>query len=356
MLAGKILLCVSDSDYTGAPIYVDELKNILEPDFKVSLVVAKNGALLSGFELGFDKSKFFALRDIKAVFRFLNLIRKTNPDIVWINSFKMSVVVRSALFLSRSKIKVIYTIHGLSFVQGKILRNFAIKSFEKILKKYVGLYVFLTEYDRLVFKRMIGNQIYSEVVPNFSRLQGTTEERVKIVEYLMPARYDSQKDHMTLLKAWRLFESGRKNVRLTLVGRDTDCSELIKIIRDLELQDTVRVLGEQSDMKHFYTSCDCLVLCTHYEGMPLVLLEGMSYGLPVIATNVSGLSEIVTEDVGILVESNNVKSMLAGLESMAMLEEKEIRILSKSARDKYLKYYSMNAFKENIYKIIAKTL
>lgn len=356
MRTRKILLCVSDSDYTGAPVYVDELRKILEPHFKVSLMVAKNGALLSGYELGFNKSKFFATEDIKSIFRCLNFLRKTKPDIVWMNSFKMSVVVRLALVLSNSKIPVIYTIHGLSFVKGKVIRNFIIKKLEKTLNNYVKMFVFLTNYDRKEFINMLGRQVLFEVVPNFSRLDGSNKQRGEIVEYLMPARYDSQKDHLTLLKAWKLFVSNRRNVRLTLVGRNTDCTELKKKIQSLRLEESIRLVGEKSDMQYYYTNCDCLVLSTHYEGMPLVLLEGMSYGLPIISTNVSGLSEIVTEDVGILVESTNVNSMLEALENMAKLSEQELRNLSKNARNRYIKYYSINAFKENINKLIERTL
>ncbi|MEO8042319.1 MAG: glycosyltransferase, partial [Acidobacteriota bacterium] len=71
--------------------------------------------------------------------------------------------------------------------------------------------------------------------------------------------------------------------------------------RDRGLSEVVHFLGEQQDMSETYANADLLVLTSRYEGTPNVLLEAMAHGVPVVATKVGGVPEIVTEKCGILV-------------------------------------------------------
>lgn len=70
-------------------------------------------------------------------------------------------------------------------------------------------------------------------------------------------------------------------------------------------------LGEQTDMSDTYKKADILVLTSEHEGTPNVILEAMAYGLPVIATRVGGIPEVVNDARGILVEPANVEELTA---------------------------------------------
>jgi glycosyltransferase involved in cell wall biosynthesis len=78
--------------------------------------------------------------------------------------------------------------------------------------------------------------------------------------------------------------------------------ELERMVRDRQLTEVVHFLGEQQDMAETYANADLLVLTSRYEGTPNVLLEAMAYGVPVVATRVGGVSEIVNDNCGIVVD------------------------------------------------------
>ena len=71
----------------------------------------------------------------------------------------------------------------------------------------------------------------------------------------------------------------------------------------------VQFLGERADMSDIYRETDILVLTSDHEGTPNVVLEAMSYGIPVVATNVGGVPEILSEDCGFLLRASDLDGL-----------------------------------------------
>jgi glycosyltransferase involved in cell wall biosynthesis len=132
----------------------------------------------------------------------------------------------------------------------------------------------------------------------------------------------------------------RKNPKIIflVVGKGPDLNSVQIKIRQLGIENNFRLTGfvSDEDLPFYYNAADFFVLPSKSgEGLPLVALEAMACGLPVIATNVGGISEILMEDYGKLVPSNQPE-LLAGailefssidfssrkLELRAMVEEK----------------------------------
>jgi len=80
------------------------------------------------------------------------------------------------------------------------------------------------------------------------------------------------------------------------------CRELLALQDRLQLKNRVRFLGARDDMVSLYSAADGFVLSSRSEGLPLVLLEAMMAGLPLIATRVGGVPAVVKEGVGLLVD------------------------------------------------------
>jgi glycosyltransferase involved in cell wall biosynthesis len=106
----------------------------------------------------------------------------------------------------------------------------------------------------------------------------------------------------------------KKNPKLVFiaVGKGPDFKEVREKIAQLRLQKNFRLTGFVSDkeLPRYYNTADFFVLPSKSgEGLPLVALEAMACGLPVIATNVGGTSEILKEDYGKLVPPNSPESL-----------------------------------------------
>ncbi len=132
----------------------------------------------------------------------------------------------------------------------------------------------------------------------------------------------------------------RKNPKITflVVGKGPDLNNVQIKIRQLGIENNFRLTGfvKDEDLPFYYNAADFFVLPSKSgEGLPLVALEAMACGLPVIATNVGGIREILMEDYGKLVPSNqpellakailefsNIDFSSRKLELRAVMEEK----------------------------------
>lgn len=129
------------------------------------------------------------------------------------------------------------------------------------------------------------------------------------VVFTCVARFAPQKAHDVLLRAFdrarRARKPGEPALRLLLVGDDpfgSGRTDAEAIARELALGDGVLFAGIRRDVPRLLASSDCFVMCSLWEGLGLVFLEAMACGLPVLATRVSAVPEVVIEGrTGVLV-------------------------------------------------------
>jgi len=122
-----------------------------------------------------------------------------------------------------------------------------------------------------------------------------------------------------------LFQLASPLLNFKIVGDGPLRSQLEKLAIDLGLMDKgVTFLGERSDMDQVYQAADILVLTSEHEGTPNVVLEAMSHGIPVVATKVGGVPEVVTEGTGILVDADDFESMLHCTKSLILNHDRRI--------------------------------
>ena len=130
-----------------------------------------------------------------------------------------------------------------------------------------------------------------------ARLRGASTVVIGAVGRLVP-----QKDLATLLRATRELAQLHPGLRLLVAGDGPQRRMLERLAADLQLTDVVRFLGLRYDLATVYAALDVLALPSLYEGQGLVLLEAAAAGVPVVATSVSGVIDVVeTERSGLLV-------------------------------------------------------
>ncbi len=125
-------------------------------------------------------------------------------------------------------------------------------------------------------------------------------------------RLDAVKGVPLLLEALAETRKSLHDLRLTLVGDGPDREALLDQARALDLSEAVEFAGylSQTEVAALLAYADCLVLPSFAEGVPVVLMEAMAARLPVIATRVGGVSELVEDGVsGLLVPPGDVASL-----------------------------------------------
>jgi glycosyltransferase involved in cell wall biosynthesis len=112
---------------------------------------------------------------------------------------------------------------------------------------------------------------------------------------LLVARLDYLKDHATAVRTLEHVVWHRRNARLVLVGEGPEMDKVRDLVRQRQLAAHVRFLGLRKDVSRLLAAADVLLLTSISEGIPLTLIEGMAAGLPVVATDVGGVGEIVED-------------------------------------------------------------
>ena len=157
------------------------------------------------------------------------------------------------------------------------------------------------------------------------------------------ARLTPQKGHFQLLDALAR-TPGLESLRLLVVGDGELRPELESAVTVRRLHERVRFLGMRRDLGDLLAAMDIFVLPSLWEGLPLSLLLAMGAGLPVVATRVAGIPEVVDDEVtGLLVPAGDpaaLGSALARLRADAVQRKR----LGAAARAAVLPRFGVDAF------------
>jgi glycosyltransferase involved in cell wall biosynthesis len=148
---------------------------------------------------------------------------------------------------------------------------------------------------------------------------GNGRDRERALTVLTVGRLSREKGHEVLLRALAVpSPPGLPPLSAIVAGEGPERSRLATLAASLGLRDTVHFHGNVAQPASLYDRADIFVLPSHSEGSPNALLEAMAAGLPVIATQVGGVAEIVEHDrTGLLVPPDDPHALAAALARLA---------------------------------------
>jgi glycosyltransferase involved in cell wall biosynthesis len=156
---------------------------------------------------------------------------------------------------------------------------------------------------------------------------------------LMVCRMGRPKDHPTVLRAVALLRAKSDPVELVLAGDGAERGTHEKLAFRLGISDCVHFLGTRPDIPELMGTSDVLVLATGSEGLPLVLLEGMAAGIPVVATDIPACREALDGGrCGALVPPGDPEALAMALENTLGEPQQTnelVRTASRRVRDHY---------------------
>jgi glycosyltransferase involved in cell wall biosynthesis len=132
-------------------------------------------------------------------------------------------------------------------------------------------------------------------------------------------RLSKEKAHGVLIEAFRLLRTTNPNLscRLVIVGDGPERANLETVARASGQNDQITFAGQVSNVQMFYAAADVFVLPSYSEGSPNVLLEAMAAKVPIVATSVGGVPEIVAdEESALLVPPKNPQALAAAIDRM----------------------------------------
>jgi glycosyltransferase involved in cell wall biosynthesis len=285
------------------------------------------------------------LGDLRALGEIRAELRRQSPDLVALHSSKAGILGRIA---ARSlSLPALLTAHGWNFTPGIAPMAAAVyRQIERMAGRISTRIITVSEYDRRLAleaglaptDRVVA--VHNGIPDIPVELRATPDRpRPRLV---MIARFEAQKDHPTLLRA--LAGLRQAEWELDLIGDGPLAQRMQSLAVDLGLRDRINFLGQRMDVPQRLADAQVSLLVTNWEGLPLSILEAMRAGLPVIATDVAGIGEAISDgDSGYLVPRGDVRQLQDRIGRL--LGDPRLRLRQgQAARARYERHFTLEQF------------
>jgi len=320
----RILRLITRAHHGGAQQNTLNHLKLLRDRFSMILAAGEEGFLTeSARSLGVEvrilphlARSINPLRDLASLNEALRVFTEVRPDIVHCHSTKAGVIGRLASFVLG--IPAVFTAHGWAFAEGisAPARRFA-EVTERIGARLTKKIIAVCQADKeLAVRLRIAPAGKIAVIPNGITRQAAAADpgRPGPPRIIMVARFAPQKDQDLLVRA-----VGRMSrpLNLVFVGEGPRMDRVRSLAAEVARHQNIEFLGDRGDVDQLLSQSHVFALATHWEGMPLSILEAMRAGLPVVATNVAGIGEqVVDGETGYLVPASDPQAFQQALERL----------------------------------------
>lgn len=307
----KILYILTKPDLGGVSNYILEIVKRLPEKYTPYFVMSNEGYLTNELEkLGYKDNIFIVpmtnsivdfKTHIKSNLQTLKIIHKIKPDLIHCNSTTGGIVGRICGFLSKTP--VIFTAHGWAFTNGIAKKKqIFYKILETALAALTSKIICVSEYDRklaLEVMPICKNKLLTihngiSDIPESLLKDWIEIENKKNLDIVMISRFCPQKDPYTLIDAVDELNREGLNLNLNIYGYGEEQEKVISSIKNCN-NERIAFKGRADNISEILKNNDIYALISNWEGLPIGIIEAMRSGLPIIACNVGGNSEVVIE-------------------------------------------------------------
>lgn len=371
MVEKKLLYVITTGIFGGAQTHLYDLISCVPASNEVHVVMGEKAWLwqqLANKNIVLHQipellQPISLVHDISAMWKIKRLIHGIHPDLIHCHSTKAGFLGRIAAHMEA--VPVIYTVHGWAFtdgVPGKKRKLYRL--FEQVAARFTDQFICVSEYDRQLGMRCMPASrskmltVHNGVRPLtiVKKLDALPNYGDQITRLVMVARFNKQKDQALLVKAIAKLRQEKIPVQLSFVGEGPSAMAVEKLAEDLDVVDCVQFLGARDDVNQILRSCDAFVLISKWEGFPISILEAMRQGLPVVASDVGGVSEAVCDGVtGFLVSRGNLTELVAALRKICLQPDIRSR-LGLNGKSFYEENFTLNIMTKKIFDIYDRIL
>lgn len=297
--------------------------------------------------------------------RFLYNLIEYRPDLVvfFISATRIGIVVDGMFIFLTQIFNVPYVLylhprgHGDIYSNSLFFRKFILKIFKSAIACFVLGKIFQSE-----IQSFYKGKIY--ILPNcLEENSSVKKESITITKVLFLSNICESKGIFTFVKSIPFIISENKNIEFVIAGpwQDEKLKNIIfDFIKQNNLENFVKFVGpvygkEKEDM---FQSCDIFVFPTNYplEALSLVILEAMQAGLPVIASNIGALPEVVLDGkTGFVIQPEN--SNVLAEKVKILIKNPSLRFqMGMESRERFLNYYSFEVYTKNLGTIMNEIL
>lgn len=354
-MAYTIVYTISSSGVFGAEnIVINEARILREKGFRIGFVLihpqGDNVFLDKIKELGFSCHHLVSNRkfDFGAIFKLKNILKREKCNLVHSNKYKADII--SLIAARMMGIPIITTVHGWC---SEDLKARIYEKMQAFSWRFFNQVICVSEFYRQkalsfgVSKDKVTVVHNSIVTGDYKTIQ--SKGTYLLDKYGIPAdhfvigiigRLSLEKGHCYFIEAANKLAQKIPNISFVIAGDGKEKQNIKELIDKFNLEKRVYMLGHIKNIKEIYALSNAVVISSLREGLPTVLLEAMLYGIPVVATRVGGIPEVIQDKIeGLLVPAEDSQAIADSLESLICNYSLRKKIVS-AAREKVLNQFS----------------
>lgn len=243
--------------------------------------------------------------DFSVVRKLRKIFKREKPDIIHTH---LSAFQYAAVASLGYKTNIVYTVHNIAWMdtsnKQRKIKNFFIKRNKALLVALSDrIAETVKEYYNIPIDKIPVARNGIDLTACMPKKDYSYGDKIRIINI---GRLNSQKNHLCLLDAFAIFIKKFPNAELTLVGDGEERETIEKYALELGISDKVVLTGVQNKVHGYLHDADMFVLSSKFEGFPMVIVEAMGTGLPIVSTNVGGISDALV---------NEKNALLTGVDS-----------------------------------------
>lgn len=272
----------------------------------------------------------------------VNIIRQIKPRVFIAHGFSEHLWGRIAALIAA--VPVIIHVEHNSKERYSLFRLWLAKRLAQHTRWIVGVSEGVcSELLRLGFPAEKCTFVNNGIDLNIYRQLPLVDFRARKNAVIMCARFARQKDHATLIKAIALLKQRAVAVELVLVGggKKSIQQRCEKLCQQLGVANCVFFLGHVNQVPQLLTQHKIAALITHYEGMPLALVEAMAAGCAIVASRVVGVQELIVDGATGLLVNPGDEQQLADIIQQLLMDDDRAASLAQQARQYALAHFGI---------------
>lgn len=293
-------------------------------------------------------------KDLVSFFKIRKYLKQQGINIVHTHSSKAGIIGRWAARCAGVKL-IFHTVHGWPFyIEAKTALKLAYKVLEKITALITTRLVVVSDKDLKEGLRTVNKSRdkyikipYGIEIKDFT-VKMDSGSRGKVVKVGFIACYKPQKAPMDFLKVVKKIAGAEKDIEFISAGDGALKPEVMREAAKLGLDKRIQFLGWQPDIAAVLEKLDIILLTSHWEGLPVVIIESLALGIPVVATEVGGVPELVTDGVnGFLAAKGDWEKLAKDLLLLSADKEKRLQF-SRQSRKRFKEEFNIGYMKNRI--------
>lgn len=340
----KIFQVITVSEFGGAQSVVSNLIQGLSDSDEIYILYGGDGEAWRFLDKRVnlirlcEHRKEVSYKDLFLAIKLFRLRLKYKPDIVHLHSSKMGAIGR-LVFNPKT---IVYTVHGFDSIK-KAFSKFLVV--EKMLKYRVAKIVGVSRYD---VNSLAKENISENVELVYNGIVDQTSDDFKLLEndFFVKQLKKLKKQYAHVIMCVSRISPQKKFDLFLEIAKAKPNYAFVWIGNKYKMNDlpsNVFCLGEIHSAYTYLRYADVFILPSNYEGLPISLLEALSFGVPVIASNVGGIGEVLNGKNGFAVE-NSVESFIEKIDFV--LQDSVNSQVKISARESYLEKFTINKMVE----------